>query len=186
MRWERCPRGSQVHSRLRGARAAQAQKVHLSPLARTTRSNAFLNRSMPLPPSPTAWLLLLRRGVHYEPEVCGGLPLYRQEAALARLGSNSRVRPWPNGCSPERVGCRRSRSDEVHLLSGYRPCGQTTPSGPKEEGREAQSKSYLWLIPLWTRRTADRFVRYQPTREGTHPRTFLRALCYLHVDACGL
>jgi hypothetical protein len=122
------------------------------------------------------------------------LPLYRQEQAFARNGieiSRQTLANWMiAGADWLTLIYDRMKS---HLLTcDILHADETTLQVLHEPGREAESKSYLWLY----RSGRDRPLRpdgsmigpiilyeYQQTREPKHPERFLSGFTgYLHVD----
>jgi len=112
-------------------------------------------------------------------------PLYRQEAALERMGfqlSRQTMANWMlTGATWLEKVFERLHS---HLLK--RPilhADETTLQVLKEEGRPAQSTSYLWLYRSGRDGPAIVLFEYQQTRAGEHPLAFLKGFeGWLHVD----
>ncbi len=114
-----------------------------------------------------------------------GSPLYRQEAALARLGvtlSRQTLSNWmlagADWLQPlyARVKVHLLKRDIAHA-------DETTLQVLKEPGRAAQTQSYLWLYRSGRDGPPLVLFEYQPTRAGQHPRTFLEGFGgFLHVD----
>lgn len=114
-----------------------------------------------------------------------GSPLYRQEAALARLGvtlSRQTLSNWmlagADWLKPL-YACLKVdllKRDTAHA-------DETTLQVLNEPGRAAQTESYLWLYRSGRDGPPIVLFEYQPTRAGQHPRTFLKGFQgFLHVD----
>lgn len=115
-----------------------------------------------------------------------GLPLYRQEQQLARLGINLSRQTMANwmlhGANQwlallyERLHFWLLRQDILHA-------DETTLQVLKEPGRAAETKSFLWLYRTGAQGPPIVLYDYQTTRAGKHPRKFLSGFKgYLHVD----
>jgi transposase len=114
-----------------------------------------------------------------------GSPLYRQEAALSRMGfqlSRQTMSNWmlvgADWLEPlyQRMHFHLLQRDIAHA-------DETTLQVLKESGRSAQSTSYMWLYRSGRAGPPIVLYDYQPTREGAHPQKFLRGFCgFLHVD----
>ena len=115
-----------------------------------------------------------------------GLPLYRQEKSLERLGisisrqnmANWMIKAAENWLSPlyERF--------KVHLLQQKVLHGdETVLQVLKEDGRTAANKSYFWLYVSGRDGPPLVVFDYQTTRASKHPIHFLTGFQgYLHVD----
>jgi hypothetical protein len=113
------------------------------------------------------------------------LPLYRQEAALARLGvslSRQTLSNWmlagADWLSPiyARLKWHLLERDIAHA-------DETTLQVLQEPGRAAHTQSYLWLYRSGRDGPPIVLFEYQPTRAGAHPQAFLKGFCgFLHVD----
>jgi transposase len=71
------------------------------------------------------------------------------------------------------------------ILLGHSPlhADETTLQVLKEDGRKAQSKSYMWQYCSGSVGPPIVLYEYQPTRDGDHPHRFLSGFKgYLHVD----
>ena len=114
-----------------------------------------------------------------------GSPLYRQEQSFARQGfflCRQTMANWMLvGAKWLEALWERLR---LHLL--LRPilhADETTLQVLHEEGRAAQTNSYLWLYRTGRDGPPIVLFEYQPTRAAQHPRTFLKSFQgYLHVD----
>ena len=115
-----------------------------------------------------------------------GVPLYRQEKQLERLGleiSRSVLSDWTIRGSEILEVIYDAKHEE--LVSRHVLCSdETILQVLKEPGRSAESNSYIWMY-----RTAARdehpivLYEYQATRSGEHPVKFLSGFSgYLHAD----
>ena len=114
-----------------------------------------------------------------------GSPLYRQQAALHRLGfelSRQTMANWmlagAGWLEPlfVRMAVHLKKHDIAHA-------DETTLQVLNEEGRAAQSTSYMWLYRSGRDGPPIVLFEYQPTRAAEHPRLFLKGFSgYLHVD----
>jgi transposase len=114
-----------------------------------------------------------------------GLPLYRQEKALARLGVDVSRQTLANWMlkGAEWLEILYFRLHELLLQREILHADETTLQVLHEEGRTAQKKSYLWLYRTGREGPHIILFEYQQTREGEHPRRFLLGFRgYLHVD----
>lgn len=113
------------------------------------------------------------------------MPLYRLEKHFERMGvelPRAVLSNWmlKGGEMLEPIYARmRERLLELPILHA----DETTLQVIREEGRRAQSKSYMWLYRSGRDGPPIVLYEYQPTREGGHPRLFLMDFAgYLHVD----
>jgi transposase len=114
-----------------------------------------------------------------------GLPLYRQEAGLLRLGfelSRQTMANWMLAGSDwleqitRRMKAKLLERDILHA-------DETPLQVLQEEGRRAQQTSYMWLYRSGRDGPPIVLYEYQETREGKHPRNFLEDYAgFLHVD----
>jgi len=114
-----------------------------------------------------------------------GSPLYRQQAALHRLGfdlSRQTMANWMLAGAGwldklfVRMAVYLRKRDIAHA-------DETTLQVLHEEGRAAQSTSYMWLYRSGRDGPPIVLFEYQPTRAAEHPRKFLQGFSgYLHVD----
>jgi transposase len=114
-----------------------------------------------------------------------GLPLYRQEASFLRMGfvlSRQTMANWMIAGATwlEKVYARLKfyllKRDILHA-------DETTLQVLKEEGRAAQTESYLWLYRSGRDGPPIVLFEYQPTRAREHPLKFLTGYSgFLHVD----
>lgn len=116
-----------------------------------------------------------------------GVPLYRQEQEWNRNGvmlSRQTMSNWLIRCADdwlkpiyERLKSHLCERDVLHA-------DETTVQVLHEQGKKAQSKSYMWLY----RTSGDTekpivLYEYQPNRKAIHPETFLTGFKgYIHAD----
>jgi len=114
-----------------------------------------------------------------------GTPLYRQEAALARMGvtlSRQTLSNWTLRAATwlERI---YARLKEQLLARDIAHADETTLQVLKEAGRSAQSTSYMWLYRSGRDGPPIVLFDYQTSRAGTHPAAFVKGFSgYLHAD----
>lgn len=115
-----------------------------------------------------------------------GLPLYRQEQQMARLGVELSRQTLSNWMLKGSVLWLRPLYDRMHehlLQLDVLHADETTVQVLHEPGRSAQSDSYMWLYRSGREGPAMVLFDYQMTRAGTHPCEFLSGFKgYLHVD----
>ena len=114
-----------------------------------------------------------------------GVPLYRQEQALTRNGIALPRQTLANWMLRgaiyllliyTRMKCHLLAREILHA-------DETTLQVLHEEGRAAQTKSYLWLYRSGRDGPPIVLYEYQPTRAAEHPKLFLQGYKgYLHVD----
>lgn len=115
-----------------------------------------------------------------------GLPFYRQETVFAQAGlpfNRTTMANLMNTCADKLAPLIQLLKDEL-LNQKIVHADETTIQVLKEEGRKAQTKSYLWLYTSAATAT-QRVVLfdYQQTRSGQNPRTYLDGFNgYLQVD----
>jgi len=114
-----------------------------------------------------------------------GMPLARQEKMFARLGIDlprSTMASWMMRCGELVSPLLESILEEIRN-SGYVLADETTFQVLKEEGKTAQSKSYLWAL---RREDSDHpllYYAYDPSRSGEVARRLLRGFRgYLQAD----
>lgn len=115
-----------------------------------------------------------------------GMPLYRQEQQLARLGvelSRQTLANWmllgADRWLAPLYDCMRE-----HLLGqDILHADETTLQVLREPGRAAETTSYIWLYRTGREGPPIVLLDYQTTRASKHPRQFLAGFKgYLHVD----
>ncbi len=114
-----------------------------------------------------------------------GLPLYRQEQQLARLGVALPRQTLANWVL-KGADLLAPLYDLMHadlLERDILHADETTLQVLNEPGRPAQTQSYLWLYRTGRDGPPIVLFDYQKTRSGEHPRQFLAGFSgYLHVD----
>jgi transposase len=115
-----------------------------------------------------------------------GVPLYRQEAHLSRLGleiSRSVLSNWMIKGS-ELLEVIYVAAHHILIDQEILHADETTLQVLNEPGRSAETNSYMWLYR--TGRDAPQQIilyEYQETRAGVHPKNFLSGFKgYIHVD----
>ena len=115
-----------------------------------------------------------------------GMPLYRQEKQLARLGvhlSRQTLANWMMFGANKWLSLIYNRMYEHLMKQEVLHADETTLQVLSEPGRPATSKSYMWLYRSGRGEPANILYEYQQTRASKHPRQFLKKFKgYLHVD----
>ncbi len=115
-----------------------------------------------------------------------GMPLYRQEQQLTRLGvtlSRQTMANWMVQGSERWLRPLYDRMKELLLQKEVLYADETTLQVLREPGRAAESTSYMWLYRSGRDGPAIVLYDYQTTRASKHPRQFLTGFTgYLHVD----
>ena len=116
-----------------------------------------------------------------------GLPLYRQEQQLARLGIELSRQTMSNWIVTVAQRWFRPIYDRMHALLVQRQvvmADETTLQVLRESERSAQSTSYMWLYRSGARDGPPIVLYdYQTTRAGKHAQAFLRGFSgFLQVD----
>ena len=115
-----------------------------------------------------------------------GLPLYRQEQELARIGvelSRQTLANWMLYGANHWLTLLYERMHEHLLKLDILQADETTFQVLREPGRAAETKSYLWLYRTGSVGPPIILYEYQPTRGGQHPKKFLTGFKgYLQVD----
>jgi transposase len=115
-----------------------------------------------------------------------GMPLYRQEQQLSRLGIDISRQAMANWMIQGSDRWLRSLYDRMHehlLKQDILHADETTLQVLREPGRSAQSTSYMWLYRTGREGPPIILYDYQTTRASKHPRQFLTGFKgYLHVD----
>ena len=114
-----------------------------------------------------------------------GLPLYRQEQQLSRLGINLSRQTMANWV----VNSSKWLEPVYHLLHkellkrNILHADETTLQVLHEEGRSAKTQSYMWLYRTGRDGPPIVLFDYKTSRAGTHPKKFLTGFKgYLQVD----
>lgn len=115
-----------------------------------------------------------------------GMPLYRLEQQLHRRGvllSRQTLANWVLHGANQWLSTIYDRLHEELLQQTHLHADETTLQVLREPGREAQSKSYLWLYRSGNGEVPIVLYEYQETRAKEHPKAFLKGFKgYLHVD----
>lgn len=115
-----------------------------------------------------------------------GMPLYRQEQALFRLGielSRQTMANWMIQGSTRYLEDIYNRMHEHLLLRDIAMADETTVQVLKEPGRAAEATSYMWLYRSGRDGPPIALYEYQTTRASKHPVRFLKGFKgFLHVD----
>lgn len=115
-----------------------------------------------------------------------GLPLYRQEQQLSRLGIDLSRQTMANWMIQGANRWLQPLYDKMHehlLKQDVLYADETTLQVLKEPGCSAGSQSYMWLYRTGREGSAIVLFDYQTTRASKHPRRFLSGFKgYLHVD----
>jgi transposase len=113
------------------------------------------------------------------------VPLYRQEQHYARLGidiSRGVLSNWMLKGSEWLEPIKELMRKRL-LAQGVLHADETTLQVLKEPGRAAESKSFMWLYRTGSQGPPIVLYDYQETREGQHPRDFLKGFKgYLQTD----
>jgi len=114
-----------------------------------------------------------------------GMPLYRQEQSLKRLGIEISRQTMANWMVKSAQCWFEPFYQRLHQLLLKRDIlyGDETPLQVlREDGRAAESKSYMWLYRTGPQE-AIVLYDYQTTRANKHPQRFLKDFTgYMHVD----
>jgi len=115
-----------------------------------------------------------------------GMPLYRQEQQLSRLGIELSRQTMANWMIQGAEWWLRPLYDRMHehlLKRDILHADETTLQVLREPGRSAESTSYMWLYRTGREGPAIILYDYQTTRASKHPRRFFSGFKgYLHVD----
>ena len=115
-----------------------------------------------------------------------GLPLYRQEQDWARRGvplSRQTMANWVLFAAHTWLAPLFQELHRRLLMRDILHADETTVQVLQEAGREAHTKSYMWLYRTGREQPGIVLYEYQKTRSSAHPRLFLAGYQgYLHVD----
>lgn len=115
-----------------------------------------------------------------------GMPLYRQEKQLERLGvylSRQTLANWMIYGATNWLSILYNRMHELLILNDSLHADETTLQVLAEPGRKADSKSYMWMYRSGRDVPPNILYDYQSTRHSKHPKAFLQGFKgYLHVD----
>lgn len=130
-------------------------------------------------PSMVAWVIYLK--------YVSGLPLYRQEKDWLQYGfelSRTTMANWVIGCTSKYLKVLYDYCHRQLIEREFAMADETPVQVLKEEGREATSKSYMWLFRSGEDGTPPIILyHYAPTRSGNTAKEFLMGFKgYLMVD----
>lgn len=115
-----------------------------------------------------------------------GLPLYRQEKQLERIGvslSRQTMANWVIYGANHWLTHLHNRMHTLLLRHDILHADETTLQVLTEPGRSVTAKSYMWLYRTGRDVPPIVLYDYQTTRAGKHPKAFLNGFSgYLHVD----
>lgn len=115
-----------------------------------------------------------------------GMPLYRQEQQFAYLGvelTRQTLANWTLKAAERWLQPLYERMHTHLLAQPILHADETTVQVLREDGREAQTQSYLWLYRTGREGPPIVLYQYRQTRGGENPRDFLAGFRgYLHVD----
>lgn len=115
-----------------------------------------------------------------------GMPLYRQEKQLERIGvylSRQTLANWMIYGATKWLSVLYKRMYELLILHDILHADETTLQVLAEPGRKADSKSFMWLYRTGRDVPPIILYDYQTTRHSKHPKAFLKEFKgYLHVD----
>ena len=141
----------------------------------------------PMPKPPISGSLASASAIAYimNGKYVDGLPLYRQEQGLKRIGIELSRQSMANWVIKSAESWFEPYYDRLHQLLLERNIlyGDETPLQVlREDGRAAESKSYMWLYRTGAEK-AIVLYDYQTTRANKHPARFLKGFKgYMHVD----
>ena len=104
-----------------------------------------------------------------------GVPLYRQEQQWSRRGVNLSRQNMANWIMHAQHWLQPiyDRMKEVLLSQDIIFADETTLQVLQEDGKKAESQSYMWLYRSGRASPGIVLFEYQPTRSGEHPKGFL-------------
>ena len=104
-----------------------------------------------------------------------GVPLYRQEQQWSRRGVNLSRQNMANWIMHAQHWLQPiyDRMKEVLLSQDIIFADETTLQVLQEDGKKAESQSYMWLYRSGRAGPGIVLFEYQPTRSGEHPKGFL-------------
>lgn len=148
-------------------------------------STPILSAAMPAPAFPNSLASPSAVAHVMTQKFVMGIPLYRQEQQWERMDfelSRQTMANWmikgAAWLTPlyDRLHCLLINRDIVHA-------DETTLQVLKEEGRSAQTDSYMWLYRTGREGPPIVLYDYQTTRAGAHPKAFLEGFeGYLNAD----
>lgn len=115
-----------------------------------------------------------------------GMPLYRQEKALERLGlslSRQTMANWIIYGAEKWLSIIFDQLYHYMINQDVLHADETTLQVLSEPGRKSQSTSYMWMFRTGAAHKPVVLYDYQQTRASKHPKQFLETFQgYLHVD----
>lgn len=115
-----------------------------------------------------------------------GIPLYRQEQQWLRSGvkiSRQTLSNWVVDNAHRWLDPLWQRMKEYLKQLDIIQADETTIQVLQEDGKTAQSKSYMWLYRSGRAGPGIVLLEYQPSRQGAHPKDFLEGFKgYLQTD----
>ncbi len=157
-------------------RNCEQNDIH-TPIVKAPMPNPVIPKSL-ASPSTLAYIM--------NKKYVEGMPLYRQEQQFERKGiplSRQTLANWVLIGANEWLSKIYERMHEELLKRKYLHADETTLQVLHEPGKEAESKSYLWLYRSGRDGPAIVLYDYQKTRAKEHPIQFLTGFeGYLHVD----
>jgi transposase len=147
--------------------------------------NPIVTAPMPAPAFPKSLASASAAAYIISQKYVEGLPLYRQQLSMQRLGfeiSRQTLSNWViAGAYALDLVYRRMKA--ILLKRDIMAADETPLQVLHEAGRKAQTKSYMWLYRSGRDGPHIVLYDYQETRSGEHPRAFLvEFVGYLHVD----
>jgi transposase len=150
---------------------AQSSPILSAPMPKTAFPNSLAS------PSAVAFIM--------SQKFVEGLPLYRQEAGLQRLGfelSRQTMANWMLAGADWLEQITRRMKGKL-LERDILHADETPLQVLKEEGRKAQTTSYMWLYRSGRDGPPIILYDYQQTRAAEHPSRYLEGFAgFLHVD----
>jgi transposase len=142
--------------------------------------------AMPKPPLPGSMASSSAIAYVMNEKFVKGIPLYRQEQEWQRMGieiSRQTMANWMIQSSSRWLRFIYDRMREHLLKKDILNADETTLQVLKEPGRNADSKSYMWLYRTGRDGPPIILYDYQTTRAAKHPIRFLKDFKgYLHTD----
>lgn len=153
---------------------------------RSADETPIINAPLPAPVIPKSYASPSLVAYIMNQKFVEGLPLYRQEQQFARLDyklSRQNMANWLIYCAENWLSPLYDRMRH-HLLSlDHLHADETELQVLREPGRDAKTKSYMWLYRSGRYGPPIILYEYQPTRSSDHPRRFLTGFSgYLQVD----
>nr|WP_157184227.1 IS66 family transposase [Evansella cellulosilytica] len=115
-----------------------------------------------------------------------GMPLYRQEKALERLGlslSRQTMSNWMIYGAEKWLSVIFGEMYQYLIKQDVLHADETTLQVLSEPGRKSSSNSYMWMFRTGVTHHPVVLFDYQQTRASKHPKQFLENFTgYLHVD----